>query len=75
MNVEVGMGEEQQARTTSEPHTWGASYVTFPSANRPNAETIEALEEAERMEKDPSIGKAYTDVDEMFSELLADVSS
>ena len=39
----------------------------------PNAETLEALEEVERMKKDPSLGKAYTDVDQMMSELLADV--
>jgi len=77
INIIVGddMEEEQQARTTSEPPTWGTSYVTAHSANKPNAETLEALEEAERMEKDPSIGKTYTDVDKMFSELLADVNS
>jgi DNA-damage-inducible protein J len=37
----------------------------------PNAETLEALEEVKRMKADPSLGKAYTDVDQMMKELLA----
>jgi DNA-damage-inducible protein J len=37
----------------------------------PNAETIAAIEEVETMKKNPSLGKAYTDVDEMMRELLA----
>ena len=37
----------------------------------PNAETLAAIEEVRAMEKDPSIGKTYTDVDEMFKELLS----
>lgn len=37
----------------------------------PNEETLEAIEEVKRMKKDPSIGKSYTDVDEMMRELLA----
>lgn len=41
------------------------------SGDKPNAETIEALEEVERMKSDPSIGKTYTDVDEMMKELMA----
>jgi len=41
------------------------------SLNKPNAETIEALEEVEQMKKNPSLGKAYTDVDAMMKELLA----
>lgn len=36
----------------------------------PNEETIEALEEVKQMKLDPSIGKSYTDVDEMMKELL-----
>jgi len=36
----------------------------------PNAETLEAIEEVKRMKKDPSLGKAYTDVDQMMKELL-----
>lgn len=43
------------------------------SAEIPNAETVAAMEEVERMRADPSIGKVYTDVDEMMKELLADV--
>ena len=37
----------------------------------PNAETIAAIEEVQSMKKDPSLGKEYTDVDEMMKELLA----
>jgi len=36
----------------------------------PNAETLEALEEVKRMKADPSLGKGYTDIDEMMKELL-----
>lgn len=37
----------------------------------PNKETLEAIEEVRQMKKDPSIGKSYTNVDEMMRELLA----
>lgn len=37
----------------------------------PNAETLAALEEVERMKEDPTLGKTYTDVDEMIKELLS----
>lgn len=37
----------------------------------PNAETLGAIEEVKRMKKDPSLGKAYTDVDQMMKELLS----
>ena len=36
----------------------------------PNTETLEALKEVEQMKKDPSLGKSYTNVDEMMKELL-----
>lgn len=36
----------------------------------PNAETIAAMEEADRISRDPNV-KGYTDVDEMMKELLA----
>lgn len=39
----------------------------------PNAETIEAIEEVQRMKVDRSIGKTYSNVDQMMEELLADV--
>jgi DNA-damage-inducible protein J len=38
----------------------------------PNAETIAAMEEAERISRDPSV-KGYTDVEQMMKELLTDV--
>lgn len=34
----------------------------------PNAETIAAMKEAERIAKDPSV-KGYTDLDELFADL------
>lgn len=36
----------------------------------PNTETIEAIKEVEAMKKDPSIGKTYESVDEMFDDLI-----
>ena len=41
------------------------------TADNPNKETREAIAEVQRMKKDPTIGKAYDDVDAMFEELLA----
>lgn len=49
--------------------TWRIPFEV--SADIPNEETIEAFEEVERMKKDPTLGKGYTDVDEMMRELLA----
>jgi DNA-damage-inducible protein J len=46
----------------------GIPFEIRPSA--PNAETLEAMREVERMERDPSIGKGYTDVKQMLEELL-----
>lgn len=40
------------------------------SRDIPNAQTLEALEEVRQMKKNPQLGKAYTNVDEMFEELL-----
>ena len=37
----------------------------------PNKETLEAFEEAERISKDPN-AKSYTNVEEMFREILED---
>lgn len=41
------------------------------SMNIPNAETVNAIEEVRQMKQNPSLGKSYTDVDEMMKELLA----
>ena len=41
------------------------------TADDPNKETKEAIAEVRRMKKDPTIGKAYDDVDDMFEELLS----
>lgn len=38
--------------------------------NVPNAETIEAIKEVEKMKENPAMGTSYTDVDEMMKELL-----
>ena len=50
----------------------GINEATF-GGDMPNAETLEAIEEVKRMEADPSLGKAYTDIEQMFNELLSDV--
>ncbi|MDR1705751.1 MAG: type II toxin-antitoxin system RelB/DinJ family antitoxin [Clostridiales bacterium] len=42
------------------------------SQSIPNAMTIAAMEEADRISRDPNV-KSYTDVDEMMRELLTDV--
>ena len=36
----------------------------------PNEETLEAIKEVQQMKKNPALGKAYTDVDEMMKDLL-----
>ncbi len=41
------------------------------SMNVPNEETLAAFEEVRQMKENPSLGKSYTDVDEMMKELLA----
>lgn len=41
------------------------------SGDVPNAETREAIREVKQMKADPTLGKTYTDVDEMMKELLA----
>lgn len=45
------------------------SFPFTPDVRVPNAETRAALEEAGAMEKDPSIGKSYNSVQELFEEL------
>ena len=37
----------------------------------PNNETVEAIEEVKAMKKNPSLGKTYTNVDDMMKELLS----
>ncbi len=37
----------------------------------PNRGTMEALEEVRRMKANPSLGKTYTNVDDMMKDLLA----
>lgn len=37
----------------------------------PNAETIAAIEEVQRMKSDPSLCKTYSSIDELIEELLA----
>ena len=41
------------------------------SMDVPNKETKEAIEEVRQMKLNPSLGKSYTDIDEMMRELLA----
>ena len=37
----------------------------------PNEETMAAIREVQQMKQDPTLGKSYTDIDEMMKELLA----
>lgn len=39
------------------------------SADIPNAETIEAIQEVKRLKANPGLGKTYTNVDQMMEEL------
>ncbi len=39
----------------------------------PNAETLEAMREVQKMKADPHLGRTYSDADQMMEELLADV--
>jgi DNA-damage-inducible protein J len=41
------------------------------SKDVPNAETKAAIEEVQAMKKNPSLGKSYSDVNEMLKELQA----
>lgn len=43
----------------------------YVSREIPNEETIEAFNEVEEMKKNPSLGKAYSDVDKMMEDLLS----
>lgn len=38
--------------------------------NVPNYETLKAMREVEQMQKNTSLGKSYTDADEMMKDLL-----
>lgn len=38
----------------------------------PNTETMEAIQEVARIKEDSSLGKSYTNVDEMIEEPLSD---
>ena len=44
------------------------AYYDKPISNKPNAETIAAMMEAERIATDTSV-KGYTDMDKMFADL------
>lgn len=41
------------------------------SIEQPNADTLAAIEEVQRMKADPSIGKSYSSVGAMMEDLLA----
>lgn len=40
------------------------------SMNIPNPETKAAIEEVQKLKENPSMGKSYTDIDQMMEELL-----
>ena len=46
-------------------------YLREVTREIPNSETISAINEVQQMKQNPSLGKAYTDVDKMMEELLA----
>ena len=39
-------------------------------AEKPNSETIQAIQEVQAMKANPNFGKSYDDVDEMMDDLL-----
>ncbi|MBQ3149708.1 MAG: type II toxin-antitoxin system RelB/DinJ family antitoxin [Clostridia bacterium] len=39
--------------------------------HQPNAETLAAIEEVQRMKEDPSVGKSYSSAKQMMEDLLA----
>ena len=75
-------------RTLSAAETWGLTkrkrvhmLILLSNVRReydviryetPNAETIAAIEEVQKLKADPSLGRTYSDVDQMMEELLAD---
>jgi DNA-damage-inducible protein J len=40
---------------------------------RPNADTLEAIQEVQRMKTDPSVGATYATIEEMMKDLTDDV--
>lgn len=41
------------------------------SKNKPNRETLAAIEEVQKMKADPSLGKSYDNVSQMMEDLLS----
>ena len=39
-------------------------------AEKPNSETMQAIQEVQAMKANPNLGKSYNDVDEMMDDLL-----
>ena len=39
------------------------------TGERPNSETISAINEVQQMKQNPSLGKSYTDIDKMMIDL------
>ena len=74
---EAGSAEAGTAMTAAVNHSAQRSagenrISSAPADDMPNSETIEAMQEAQRMRADSSIGKTYADADQMMQELLAD---
>ena len=67
----VGTVSEENIRRYIEHQSKAYSFEI--SGDVPNAETVEAIKEVKRMKADPSLGKTYSNVDQMMEELLADV--
>lgn len=60
--------------TTTQHHEQDNSHSCDFSYEVPNAETLEAIAEVQRMKADPTLGKTYTSVKEMMADILSDTS-
>lgn len=49
---------------------WDALDPEFSAVEFPNAETLAAIQEVQRMKQDPSLGKTYANIDLMIQEAL-----
>ena len=65
---------EQKAQPTPTSQERENSLSCELSGDEPNAETLEAIAEVQRMKADPTLGKTYTSVKEMMNDLLSDTS-
>ena len=72
-NVSIRMDDNLKKQAEDLFNDLGMNLTTAREVTReiPNSETISAINEVQQMKQNPSLGKAYTDVDKMMEELLA----